>query len=68
MALPLWLAAVILLYIALAVELLDRALQPSCRVCVHRDICPGRRAGVHCYSKIDDELRIAMPSDPFFTA
>ena len=50
MTLPLWLAALILFYVAIGIEVAQRAFRPSCRVCLHRHVCPGRRAKLYCYS------------------
>jgi len=50
MALPPWLAALAVFYGGVAVEIVRRALQPTCRNCLYRHACLGRRTEQYCYS------------------
>ena len=43
-SLPHFLYALLAFYGVVSVLLIRRAWRPSCRICVHRDYCPVRRA------------------------
>ena len=48
MALPPWLAALAVFYLGVGIEIVRRALQPSCRNCLYRHVCPICRCGQYC--------------------
>lgn len=58
MALPHWLAALVVFYVGVVVEITRRALQPTCRNCLFRHGCPKRRLELYCY--LPQELGTAV--------
>jgi hypothetical protein len=51
MALPHWVVVLAVLYLGVGLEILRRALQPTCNNCLYRHKCPLRAEEKFCYSR-----------------